>query len=68
MDHYCPWMGNTVGAKNHRDFVIFLLLETFAMIVSLLVAVVRVWDENPSEKQRSKTLASPHLIGFVLVL
>ena len=54
-DHYCPWMGNTVGAKNHRDFVIFLLLETFAMIVSLLVAVVRVWEENPSEKQRSKT-------------
>ena len=54
-DHYCPWMGNTVGAKNHRDFVIFLILETFAMIVSLLVAVVRVWEENPSEKQRSKT-------------
>ena len=54
-DHYCPWMGNTVGAKNHRDFVIFLLLETFAMIVSLLVAVIRVWEENPSEKQRSKT-------------
>ena len=25
------------------------------MIVSLLVAVVRVWEENPSEKQRSKT-------------
>ena len=48
-------MGNTVGAKNHRDFVIFLLLETFAMIVSLLVAVIRVWEENPSEKQRSKT-------------
>ena len=48
-------MGNTVGAKNHRDFVIFLILETFAMIVSLLVAVVRVWEENPSEKQRSKT-------------
>jgi palmitoyltransferase len=55
-DHYCPWMGNTVGAKNHRDFVIFLLLETFAMIVSLLVAVIRVWEENPSEKQRSKTV------------
>ncbi|CAL6334651.1 unnamed protein product [Bathycoccus prasinos] len=48
-------MGNAVGAKNHRDFVIFLLLETFAMIVSLLVAVIRVWEENPSEKRRSKT-------------
>jgi palmitoyltransferase len=23
-DHYCPWMNNTIGAKNHRAFLIWL--------------------------------------------
>lgn len=41
-DHYCPWIGNAVGEKNHRDFVIFLMLETIAMSVSLCAAVYRV--------------------------
>eukprot|EP00927_Polykrikos_kofoidii_P065601 TRINITY_DN6133_c0_g1_i1.p1 TRINITY_DN6133_c0_g1~~TRINITY_DN6133_c0_g1_i1.p1 ORF type:complete len:716 (+),score=94.73 TRINITY_DN6133_c0_g1_i1:166-2148(+) len=25
MDHYCPWLGNTIGFKNHKFFFLFLL-------------------------------------------
>ena len=25
MDHYCPWIGNAVGATNHKFFLLFLL-------------------------------------------
>ena len=54
-DHYCPWMGNTIGKRNHRDFVVFLCLETFAMAVAFIVAIVRLNEESPSEKYRSGT-------------
>jgi palmitoyltransferase ZDHHC13/17 len=67
-DHYCPWMGNTIGAKNHRDFVIFLLLETAAMIIALIVAVFRIWEESPTEKQASKTGVLFFVAGDLSVL
>ena len=41
-DHFCPWVGNTVAKLNHRDFVIFLLLETSAMAVSVTIAFIRM--------------------------
>ena len=54
-DHYCPWMGNTIGKRNHRDFVVFLILESFAMVVAFAVAVVRYGEESPGEKYRNNT-------------
>jgi palmitoyltransferase len=41
-------MGNVIGKKNHRDFVFFLLLETFAMGVSFLVAISRLHQGGPT--------------------
>ena len=41
-DHYCPWVGNTVGKGNRHLFLIFLWLELFAMIMSAAVTCVRL--------------------------
>jgi palmitoyltransferase len=46
-DHYCPWMGNVIGKKNHRDFLIFLCLENAAMAISFCVALGRLNAVGP---------------------
>ncbi|KAL8136967.1 hypothetical protein V2J09_002968 [Rumex salicifolius] len=46
-DHHCPWVSNCVGKKNKRDFLMFLVLEVAAMLITGMVALTRVWT-NPA--------------------
>ena len=41
-DHFCPWVGNAIGKGNIRDFISFLLLESTALVCSLLAAFARM--------------------------
>eukprot|EP00877_Chromochloris_zofingiensis_P000754 jgi/Chrzof1/1067/Cz01g38320.t1 len=41
-DHYCPWVGNTIGKGNRHLFLVFLWLELYALLVSVTLAVVRL--------------------------
>lgn len=40
-DHYCPWVGNTIGKGNLKDFVVFLALESVALVVSVFCGFYR---------------------------
>jgi len=41
-DHYCPWVGNAIGKGNRHLFVIFLWLELGAILLSTVIAVLRL--------------------------
>ena len=40
MDHYCPWINNTVGLMNHRYFVQFLIYSTAICIFTMLESII----------------------------
>ncbi|GMI87514.1 hypothetical protein like AT3G18620 [Hibiscus trionum] len=56
MDHHCPFIGNCVGAANHRHFIAFLFSTIYISIMSAY-AGLHIW---PPVKYRSLR----HLIGF----
>lgn len=45
-DHHCPWISNCVGKRNKWDFVVFLSVETLAMLLAGIVTIQRLWTDN----------------------
>ena len=64
-DHFCPWVGNTVGKLNHRDFAAFLLLESVALIVSVAAAAARVHGAHMAVPELA--VSAPSLLIFLAI-
>ncbi|KAG6642775.1 hypothetical protein CIPAW_09G164500 [Carya illinoinensis] len=65
MDHHCPFIGNCVGAANHRYFILFLISAVTSTIYVSIMSVyagLRIW---PPLTYRSAVLLSAR--GLVLV-
>ncbi|XP_014867914.1 PREDICTED: probable palmitoyltransferase ZDHHC12 [Poecilia mexicana] len=48
-DHHCPWIENCVGERNHRWFVVYLLVQLLVLLWALHIALSGVspgvtWD------------------------
>jgi len=53
LDHYCPWVYNCVGYKNHKYFILFLFYSTICLIYLLACCITRFISTV------SETVASP---------
>lgn len=43
MDHYCPWVNNTVGQNNMKYFLLFLIYVFVGCSYAATMMLVRVW-------------------------
>ncbi|KAL0427271.1 UNVERIFIED_CONTAM: protein S-acyltransferase 24 [Sesamum latifolium] len=41
-DHHCPWVSTCIGKKNKWDFILFLVFEVLAMLLTGAVALTRI--------------------------
>jgi len=44
MDHFCPWMNNPIGAKNQKNFFLFLIYTDLAAIYMYIVLCLHLID------------------------
>ena len=64
-DHFCPWVGNTIGKRNHRDFAAFLVLQSFALLVSVLTAFTRA--SHSGMDFAKLVVVCPSLLAFLAI-
>lgn len=46
MDHFCPWMNNAIGAKNQKDFFLFLMYTDIVSIYMYIDMALHLIDYN----------------------
>jgi len=44
MDHFCPWMNNAIGAKNQKNFFLFLIYTDAASVAMYVILALHLVD------------------------
>ena len=55
-DHFCPWMGNTIGARNYRWFLWFLVCASCQVLATIAFCALHVAEhiETKQSEQRER--------------
>jgi DHHC palmitoyltransferase len=59
-DHYCGWLGKSIGEENYRFFLAFVLLHTMLSTYGTLVLCVLLWSSSSSSSNTTEDGSSNH--------
>lgn len=60
MDHFCPWTNNAVGAKNQKNFFLFLIYTNVASIYFCIILFINLASCN------SLTCTTTNSVAYIL--
>ena len=66
MDHYCPWVNNTVGIQNHKFFILFCFYIHAVCVYGIILIALRYNDCLTSKK--AFVCSSSGVTGEIMIL
>jgi len=68
LDHYCPWVYNAVGYRNHKFFILFLFYASAALTYFLICCITRVIYDVTYRQRGKMVFTIPEVVLFLIQL